>query len=474
MEEEPNMNVRVRAGRIAVAGLALLSGVLIPAIARGTEQSTPQVPTYTGCLTAKHTIVKVALGQNPSSACAQGQSILHVSGGTITSGTAGMGLTIDGSSGDVSGSTVLDGGATFGLQPGYQLPQACSAGQFPAAATGGSWTCADDKAYTAGLGLSVDSNGVFSVDTNLIQARVSDSCPTGSAIGDVNPDGSVDCATAFQRMVVVSPVPGGSPTDNGTALLAALSRITNASPTNPYVLFIEPGVFDLGSQTLVMKPDVDLQGSGPHATLIQSATSWATIQGQFYGDSAELRQLSVADQSVNGSAIGILDRCMNVSDVDVTVSSVVDKVGSVQGIQVLPVTQCAPRLSNVEVTASGRLIQAYGVAESDTSCDGYYGGSFVADHLTATAEGAGGTGALTVFSGTARLTASDLEVPLIQQGQYSVLMQTECGNGQADLVTTQIHGEMAGGQYVCTAYSYLIDLEKVPDYSGCPPANGGG
>jgi hypothetical protein len=43
----------------------------------------------------------------------------------------------------------------------------------------------------------------------------------------------------FKRTVVVSPV--GTVTKNGTTLLNALASITDASPTNPYMLKIEPG-----------------------------------------------------------------------------------------------------------------------------------------------------------------------------------------------------------------------------------------
>ena|SRR5215210_563285 len=47
----------------------------------------------------------------------------------------------------------------------------------------------------------------------------------------------------YTRTVVVSPA--GTPSQNGTALKNALSGITNASETSPYLLKIEPGVYDL-------------------------------------------------------------------------------------------------------------------------------------------------------------------------------------------------------------------------------------
>ena len=67
-------------------------------------------------------------------------------------------------------------------------------------------------------------------------------------------------ASGFVRTVVVSPVPGDA-LASGTAFLNALAGITDASLTNPYLLKLEPGVFDLGSSTLLTKTSVDIEGS---------------------------------------------------------------------------------------------------------------------------------------------------------------------------------------------------------------------
>ncbi|HET7269965.1 MAG TPA: hypothetical protein VFI90_02650, partial [Rubrobacter sp.] len=83
---------------------------------------------------------------------------------------------------------------------------------------------------------------------------------------------STDFARAYKRTVIASPVPG-DPSASGTALLSALSGITDASQDNPYLLKIEPGVFDLGNSPLVMKQWVFIEGSGEDLTTIRRSGS---------------------------------------------------------------------------------------------------------------------------------------------------------------------------------------------------------
>jgi hypothetical protein len=66
---------------------------------------------FTGCLSSSHLITKVAQGGSPSSPCAAGETTVKISGGDITSVTAGTGLNISG--GDVTGTTVTDGAVTL-------------------------------------------------------------------------------------------------------------------------------------------------------------------------------------------------------------------------------------------------------------------------------------------------------------------------------------------------------------------------
>ncbi len=208
----------------------------------------------------------------------------------------------------------------------------------------------DDTTYSPGTGLTLNGT-TFSVDTGTIQARVSGTCPAGQSIRQVNQDGTVVCevddgttytagdgitvttgntiavrfagsgsATTvarsdhnhddsyqkkYVRTIVVSPVGDGSDTTaNGTALLNALSSITaTTNMTYAYLIKIEPGIYDLGSSPLQMKPYVDLEGSGQNVTLIKGAGQNATTTGVIVGAYAEIRNLSV--ESYGGATYAI-------------------------------------------------------------------------------------------------------------------------------------------------------------------------
>ncbi|HEX2913183.1 MAG TPA: hypothetical protein VH186_20440 [Chloroflexia bacterium] len=76
---------------------------------------------------------------------------------------------------------------------------------------------------------------------------------------------------SLSHTIIVSP--NGTPAQNGTALLNAMVSISGNAPSagNPYLLKLEPGQYDLGNQTLVLVPFVDLEGSGEETTVISSS-----------------------------------------------------------------------------------------------------------------------------------------------------------------------------------------------------------
>jgi hypothetical protein len=149
-----------------------------------------------------------------------------------------------------------------------------------------------------------------------------------------------------KRTVLVSP--RNTQTESGTALLNALDKITGASESNPYLVIIEPGVYDIGENALQMKSYVDIQGSGENVTKIKGNIEGNTTGVVEGADNAELRYLTVENVGGGTDAVAICN------------------VG------------VSPRLSNVTVTASG-----------STYNTGIYNSGFsgIMTHITAKASG---------------------------------------------------------------------------------------
>jgi len=116
-------------------------------------------------------------------------------------------------------------------------------------------------------------------------------------------------ANLYKKTVVVSP--GNTDTESGTALLTAIDAITDASSTNRYLILIEPGVYDIGTETFAMKSYVDVQGSGENVTKITGSVSNippAAKVGVVEGaDNAELRFVTVENTGTSTSVVAILN-----------------------------------------------------------------------------------------------------------------------------------------------------------------------
>jgi hypothetical protein len=176
----------------------------------------------------------------------------------------------------------------------------------------------------------------------------------------------------YQRTIVVSPVPG-DPVASGTNLRQAIASIADASSTNPYLVSIEPGVFDLGTTPLTLLDAVDVQGAGQGTTTIKGTLS--TFNGYILVlANAELRSLSLEIETGSGASYASGAYCDTKAPTlrDVTVDAPA-ATGEVTGIFLY---QCTTLLDTVTVTgttASGQL----GVEGVSLT-----GGTVVADGLT--------------------------------------------------------------------------------------------
>ncbi len=173
-------------------------------------------------------------------------------------------------------------------------------------------------------------------------------------------------AAAQIRTVLVSPVPG-NPIASGTALRNALAGIPSPSSTDRWLLKIEPGIYDIGSTSLPMRPWVDIEGSGIGVTTIRGTVDGgtlvnATING---ASNAELRLLTV--EATGNSTINTVIAMYNQNAFPrlYRVKLVAQAGSSVWGMRNF---QSAPLIEECEITASTNSstgAAAYGIVFRD-------------------------------------------------------------------------------------------------------------
>jgi hypothetical protein len=190
---------------------------------------------------------------------------------------------------------------TSGTVPGARL-----AGTYPQALNFSNAGNAITGVFTgdgAGLTGLVASNLAFGTVPGAVVAgtypnALTLSNPSNVIVGDGSGLTNLDAQPRLRRTVVVSPL--GTPAENGTALVAALAGITTASSSNPWLLRIEPGAYQVAPGALVMKPWVDVEGAGERTTRVFSAGTADNATGTLKtADFAALRYLTVEN---NGAA----------------------------------------------------------------------------------------------------------------------------------------------------------------------------
>jgi hypothetical protein len=201
--------------------------------------------------------------------------------------------------------------------------------------------------------------------------------PANVFTGDGSGLTNLNAQARYLRTVVVSPV--GSAAENGAALLAALAGITTASPLAPWLLKIEPGTYDVGATSLILKPNVDVEGSGEGATKITGVGNPSNTVGTVHAvTGSELRFLTVESRGgaafakalfVNGASPRISHVTVNafgggtesqgffvqgaatpvVRDLTANASA----TGSANSFAVLNISGATSSLTNVQANASG-------------------------------------------------------------------------------------------------------------------------
>lgn len=151
-------------------------------------------------------------------------------------------------------------------------------------------------------------------------------------------------AAAQPPTIVVSGA--GSPATNGANLQSALANVR--SPEG--LVKLEPGTYDLGTLSLVMRDGVDVEGSGRDNTTIRSTTGGLPVVFNT-GIRSELREVRVENHSLqfaNLPAVQISSDFARLSRVDVSTNL------GYQGSGIL-LDACSARLSDVTVTMQPRI-----------------------------------------------------------------------------------------------------------------------
>lgn len=108
----------------------------------------------------------------------------------------------------------------------------------------------------------------------------------------------------YQNLLVVAKSGG-----DFTTITDALNSITNNSPANPFTIYVAPGVY---TETVTMKPYVDIEGAGEQATKITFTNTGSYVTGTVVGsNNAELRFLTVESTGGSNIAFAIYNSCGN-------------------------------------------------------------------------------------------------------------------------------------------------------------------
>jgi hypothetical protein len=124
----------------------------------------------------------------------------------------------------------------------------------------------------------------------------------------------------FVRTVIVSP--GANPSASGTALISNINTVAGRNPSamDRWVIHIEPGIFDVGTVSVVMPQFVDLEGSGQLSTTIRGKGS-KTAAILVGANDTELRDLTVICDAT-GTADGECFTMVNPSSVSMMITDV--------------------------------------------------------------------------------------------------------------------------------------------------------
>lgn len=126
-----------------------------------------------------------------------------------------------------------------------------------------------------------------------------------------------------------------------------MNAITDASASNPYLIKVMPGIYDIGASEIRMKAFVDIEGSGEKVTVIKGTQR---VIGN-YEASSEIRHITLeAHAEGTGGDAAALHNSSNISVAHVTL---IASGGSVYSLGLWNSSPGKPVLTDVTIIVSG-------------------------------------------------------------------------------------------------------------------------
>jgi hypothetical protein len=123
---------------------------------------------------------------------------------------------------------------------------------------------------------------------------------------------------AFYGRVAIVATSGGDYDDPATAMSSYSEWCGTPSSMNPCLLKIMPGVYDVGSSSVVMRQYIDIEGSGEKITKIAGTNGSGTVLG---ASNAEMRFLTIENTGTGASIRAIYNASTSPSILHVTVKT---------------------------------------------------------------------------------------------------------------------------------------------------------
>jgi len=297
--------------------------------------------------------------------------------------------------------------------------------------------------------------------TNLANSTIVGLCQDGSCDGKFKLESGVTDVPALVDVlgyfyptsgnVADVALSGGDYTSPAAAIAGVADWCGTPSATNPCLVKIAPGVYDLSTSPLVIPAFVSVQGSGQNTTTLSGAVDAVNGLVRLEGDSPSLSDLTVANDAAAGSdstgvTVGSADATnWTIQNVAATATNA---TATTVGLRIRGSACDGGAMINVKAAASGAAALSTGV-ESDCLT-----GAVTATNLTATASGtlAGGY----VDTSATSLTTVTLRNSSFTAADFSILVDTS----NVTVISSELDGTVSDNT------SGNLNINCVGDYNG--------